>query len=115
MFTVTIPRPDVTTEQVSQALRQGLGARYNVLPGMQVSLNPVGSPRPDDPEVIVVGIGSARLFHAQVTISRESGNTTLHVTPGGAMPTMRLVNRLFVARKVHAVLKDGPSPRRGAP
>lgn len=111
MFTVTIPRPDVTTEQVTEALRQGLSARYKVLPGMEVSLNPVGSPRPDDAGTIVVGTGSARLFHAQVRLTRESGSTILHVTPGGALPTLRLVNRLSIARKVGAVLKAAPSLR----
>lgn len=111
MFTVTVPRPDVTTQQVTDALRQGLGSRYKVLPGMEVSLNPVGSPQPDDPRTIVVGIGSARLFHAQVKLTQRSGETILHVTPGGALPTLRLVNRLSIARKVHAVLKAALSLR----
>ena len=111
MFTVTVARPDVTTEQVTDALRHDLSARYKVQPGMVVSLNPVGSPRPDDPDTIVVGTGSGRLFHAQVKLSRQSGNTILHVTPGGAVPTQRLINRLLIARKVHAVLKAAPSLR----
>ena len=28
MPTITVPRPDVTTEEVSEVLRQGLGPRY---------------------------------------------------------------------------------------
>ena len=40
MSTVTIPRPDVTTEDVAAALRKGLGPRYQVQPGMRTSLLP---------------------------------------------------------------------------
>jgi hypothetical protein len=33
MSTITIPQPELTTEEVSAALRKGLGPRYQVLPG----------------------------------------------------------------------------------
>jgi len=33
MRTITVHRDDVTIEEVSEALRQGLGPRYKVLPG----------------------------------------------------------------------------------
>jgi hypothetical protein len=33
MPTVTVPRADLTTEEVVTVLRDGLGAGYNVLPG----------------------------------------------------------------------------------
>src|ERR1022692_2639559 len=42
MSTITIPRPDVTTEEVSEVLRRGLGTRYNVLPGKGMNWNPAG-------------------------------------------------------------------------
>jgi hypothetical protein len=45
MSTITIPRPEVTTEEVSEVLRRGLGPRYNVLPGKGMNWNPVGNPR----------------------------------------------------------------------
>jgi hypothetical protein len=48
MSTVTIPRPDVTTEDVAAALRMGLGPRYQVKPGMRTSLLP-GAPDPGWP------------------------------------------------------------------
>jgi hypothetical protein len=43
MSTVTIPQPDVTTEEVSAALRKGLGPRYRVLPGARQSGPPSGA------------------------------------------------------------------------
>jgi hypothetical protein len=33
MSTITLPRRDVATEEISEVLRQGLGPRYNVLQG----------------------------------------------------------------------------------
>lgn len=56
MFAITVPRPDVTSDEVAGALRHGLGPRYEVLPGTGVNCwNPVGGPRPDHPDTIVVG------------------------------------------------------------
>jgi hypothetical protein len=109
MYTVTVPRPDVTTDQVTDVLRRGLAARYNVRAAMAVSLKPGGSPHPADSDTIVIDTGSGRLFHAQVRLAHEPARTTLHVTPGGAVPTLRLINRLSVARQVHHVLKAAPS------
>jgi hypothetical protein len=111
MPTVTIPRPDVTTEEVSEALRQGLGARYNVLPNKGMNWNPVGGPRPDQPGKIVVGTGSTRLFRAEVVVSQHSGQTVLRVIAGGLTLVPRLTNRLWIAAKVSRVLQTAPSLR----
>lgn len=35
MSTITVSRADVTNEEISQALRTGLGSAYHVLPGMK--------------------------------------------------------------------------------
>ncbi|MDQ6804630.1 MAG: hypothetical protein M3065_06620 [Actinomycetota bacterium] len=64
MLTITVPRSDVTSDEVADALRQSLGSQYKVLPGTGVNRNPVGGPRPDHPDTIVVGTGSTRLFRA---------------------------------------------------
>ena len=40
MSTITIPQPELTTEQVSVALRKGLGPRYQVLPGGRSASSP---------------------------------------------------------------------------
>jgi hypothetical protein len=111
MFSITVPRSDVTSDEVADALRQGLGPRYNVLPGTGVNWNPVGGTRPDHPDTIVVGTGSTRLFRAQVRISQDAGETILHVSPGGVTLLPRLTNRLWIARKVVQVLRAAPSLR----
>jgi hypothetical protein len=111
MSTITVPRPDVTSGEVAEALRRGLGPRYNVVPGKGVNWNPVGAPRPDHPDTIVVGTGSTRLFRAQVRISHSAGDTILHVSPGGIGPVPRITNRLWIARKMGQVLRGAPSLR----
>jgi hypothetical protein len=111
MSTITIPRADVTSDEVADALRQGLGSWYKVLPGTSVNCwNPVGGPRPDHPDTIVVGTGSTRLSRAQVKISQDPGKTTLHVSPGG-IGLLTLTNRLWIVRKVRQVLRAAPSLR----
>ena len=49
MPTITVPRPGVTTEEVSEVLRQGLGPRYNVPPGNGINWNPVGNTGGSEP------------------------------------------------------------------
>jgi hypothetical protein len=111
MFSITVPRPDVTSDEVASALRRGLGPRYKVLPGRGVNWNPVGGPRPDHPDTIVVGTGSTRLFRAQVRISQNGGKTVLNVSPGGIGPVPRVTNRVWIARRVLQVLRAAPSLR----
>ena len=111
MSTIIIPRPGVTTEEVSEVLRRGLGPRYNVLPGKGMNWNPAGNPRADQPGKIVVGTGSTRLFRARVTLSPDSGQTDLHVVAGGITLPVRLTNRLWIAEKVRRVLQAAPGLR----
>jgi hypothetical protein len=109
MSTITVLRPDVTTEEVSQVLREGLGPRYNVLPGKGMNWNPVGGPRPDQPGKIVVGTGSTRVFRAEVVLSQSSGQTVLHVIAGGLTLVPRLINQFWIAALVRRVLQAAPS------
>jgi hypothetical protein len=109
MFTITVPRSDVTSEEVADVLRRRLGPRYHVSPNTAVNWNPVGEPRPEHPDRIVVGTGSSRLFRAQVKISRPAGETTLHISPGGIGPVPRITNTLWIARKVRQALAGAPS------
>jgi hypothetical protein len=44
MFAITVPRSDVTSDEVADALRQGLESRYNVLPGEGNQLEPSWRP-----------------------------------------------------------------------
>jgi len=108
MSTITVPRADVTSAEVSEALRNGLGPRYNVLPGMRMTRNPFGKSQPDQLDAIVVSSGlSNRVWRAQVTITRRSGQTYIRVSPGGLLGQL-LVNTLWIAPKVRRVLLDAP-------
>lgn len=115
MSTITIPRADVTTEQVSEALRHGLSLRYRVLPGMGATEDPALGTGPDHLDTISVGTGSLRVFRVEVTISRHSGQTFIDLHPGGlpgAWPGgLKLLNRLWIARKARHVLQAAPSLR----
>jgi hypothetical protein len=113
MPTVTVPGDDITTSQVADALRDGLGPRYTVLPGTGISWNPVDRLRPEHADAIVVGLGSARLLRAQVKITHSGRQTVLHLTSGGISPLIRLTNRLWITEKARRVLRAAPDLRRG--
>lgn len=83
MSTITVPSADVTSEEISGALRNGLGPRYNVVPGMRMTRISFFKPRPDQPDAILVSIRSDRVWRAQVRIIRRSGHTDIRVSPGG--------------------------------
>ena len=55
MPTVTVPRADLTTEEVVSALRDGLGDSYNVLPGKAMGRTMYQSEHEGQPNTIVVG------------------------------------------------------------
>lgn len=100
MSTITVRRHDVTTEEVTDALRAGLDPRYDVAPGMRMPRVPLfGTPRPDRPELILVS--SSAMARAQVKIIRHSGQTDILVTPGGL-----IINTIGLAAKVRSVLRD---------
>jgi hypothetical protein len=108
MPTVTVPRADLTTEEVVTVLRDGLGAGYNVLSGMAINQLAFLGPQAGQPNTIVVGTGGNRLVKAQVTITRRGGQTELRISPGGV--TWDLVMNTFgVARKVRGVLTSSLS------
>jgi hypothetical protein len=103
MSTVTVPRADLTTEEVVAVLRDGLGAGYNVLPGMAMGRTALQGPHKGRPNTIVVGTGDNIIVKAQVTISPRGGQTELRISPGG-ITLDRLVNTFGVAREVRRVL-----------
>jgi hypothetical protein len=110
VFTIVVPRDDVTPEEVAKALRDGLGPRYNVVPGLRMSRNPLGNPRPAHLETILVGTGSNRLVRAQVTVSQGAGKSRIRIDPGGVSSEL-VLNALGIARKIRRVLADAPSLR----
>lgn len=106
MPTITIPRAGVTSEEITKALQAGLGSRYNVLPGMRTARKPLAGPEPAEPDTILVGTGSNRLFKAQLTISRHTmGHTDVRISPGG-LGWETIVSSFGIVRKVRRVLSD---------
>jgi hypothetical protein len=108
MLTVTVPRADLTTDEVVTALRNGLGAGYNVLPGMAIGQLPFQGPHPGRPNTIVVGTGKNRQVKAQVTITPRNGQTQLRIRPSGITLTF-VLNTFGIARQVRDVLASSPS------
>jgi hypothetical protein len=108
MPTITVPRTDLTTEEVVAVLRAALGPRYNVLPGMAMGRTILQDPRKGRPNTIVVGTGENRIVKAQVTITPRGGQTELRISPGGV--TWDLVfNAVGVARKIRGALASSRS------
>jgi hypothetical protein len=114
MSTITTSRSDLTTVGIVFALRQGLGTRYHVRAGIGTSANPGTDRVPDQPDTILVATGSNRLFRAEVVITRHFGHTVIEVHPGGLPGTfpggLKLINRVWIARKTHQVLVTAVGP-----
>jgi len=110
MATVTVPRADLTTNEVAKALRDGLGPDYNVLPGMAMRRLPFLAPHEGQPNKIVVGTGDNRVVKAQVTITPGNGQTKVRISPGGFTTTF-VLNTFGIVRRVRAALADSPSLR----
>lgn len=112
---ITIPRADLTSEEVTRALRAGLGPHYHVVPGMRMPQACLFAAEPNqDPDTILVSIGSSRLsnrfFRAQVTLTRPSGQTVIRIRPGGTSSEFP-INALGIARKIRQVLASAPGIR----
>jgi hypothetical protein len=107
MPTVTIPRTDITSEQIGAALRDGLDDRYDVLIGKRMNRFPIGTPRAAGPDEIVVAKGPSPMVRAQVTIIRRAGHTAIRITPAGLAGDL-LMNTFGIAREVRRVLLEAP-------
>jgi hypothetical protein len=107
MSTITVPRADLTTEEVVTALRNGLGENYNVLPGMVIGRTMLQGPRKGRPNTIVVGTEQNRVVKAQVTITPRGGQTELRISPGGVTWDL-VLNTFGVAREIRRVLTSSP-------
>jgi hypothetical protein len=103
IFTVTVPRADLTTEEVVTVLRDGLGEGYNVLPRMAMGRTALEGPHERRPNTIVVGASGNRIVKAQVTIVPRGEQTVLRISPGGNALAV-LLNTFGVARRIRWVL-----------
>jgi hypothetical protein len=108
MPTVTVPRADLTPEEVVSALRDGLGDGYNVLPGKAIGRTMYQAEHDGQSNEIVVGTGSNRLVKAQVTVTPRGGQTELRIGAGG-LTWDWLMNTFGVAQKVKKVLASAPA------
>jgi hypothetical protein len=112
MPTITSLRADVTSEDVTAALRVGLGPHHHVFCGMRMPQACIFAAQPDqDPDTILVSTGSSRLsnqiFRAQVTLTRRSGKTVIRIRPGGTSSEFP-INWIGLARKIRRVLASAP-------
>jgi hypothetical protein len=107
MSTVTVPR-QVTSQEVVEALRDGLDPRYQVQPGTRMPRAPFAQPQPAPAELIMVS--SSPMVRAQVKIAPRDGATDLQITPGGLLGDL-LMNKLGIAQTIHRTLRNAPSLR----
>ncbi|MET9079118.1 hypothetical protein ABZX95_45015 [Streptomyces sp. NPDC004232] len=105
MSTITVRRPGVTSHDVAEQLRTGLGDGYHVIPGMRTARRPLAKPQPATDDTIYVGKGSGRLFCAHVTIVRHGAETEFQVVPGG-LGWETVVNSLGIVRRIQGLLAD---------
>lgn len=103
IFTITVPRADLTTEEVVTVLRDGLGEGYSVLPRMAIGRTALEGPHEGRPNTIEVGASGNRIVKAQVTIVPRGEHTVLRISPGGTAFAL-LLNTFGVARRVRWVL-----------
>jgi len=108
MSTVTVPRANLTTEEVVTVLRNVPGSGYNVLLGMAIGQLPWQGTRQGRPNTIVVGTGDNRVYKAQVTITPRGGQTELQIRPGG-LTLYGMINRFGIAREIRRALSSSPS------
>jgi ABC-2 type transport system permease protein len=99
---VTLPG-ELTGEQVSTALRDGLPSRFEVRPATKFKGRLFGfGTEPAGPDVTLVTTGASGLWRAEVTVVRTlGGDTRVRVRSGGDP----LYSAFGVARKVRRVLQ----------
>jgi hypothetical protein len=103
MPTITLPQADLTSAEIAELLRTGLGDHFHVQPGMRVPRRPLAKPQAAAPNSIVVGTGSNRLFHAQLTITHRSSSTDVLLRPGG-LGWETIVNSVRIVPKIRKIL-----------
>jgi hypothetical protein len=103
--TITIPRSDVTAQEVSAVLRDRLGSRYRITPAM-TSRGLVKEVPGDANSMLVRGTWFER---ANVRLVPGTDTTEIQVSPGAIYPGLvRLIDRVSIARKVRQALENAP-------
>jgi hypothetical protein len=105
MSTVTLPRSDVTVEEVTAALRAQLASRFTVTPSRMST--GFGKEVPGDANTILVA--GSWLERANVRVVPGVGSTEIQVSPGASyFGLIRLVHRVGAVRTVLHALQDAP-------
>src|ERR1700733_2917433 len=102
MPTITLPRSDVTVDEVSEILRDGLGSRYKVLPTVASHVHHESSGHPNS---ILV----KRHWWEQAVVEVLPSTSDTEAPIGGAAsatPPGFLINRASIVRKVQHVLEQ---------
>ena len=105
MSKVSVPRPDVTVDEVSVVLRNALGPRYRVKASVLCS----GFRRevPGDANTLLVE--GSWFERANIRIVANTGSTDIDVTPGATyFGLIRLIDRIGLARRVLRILEHAP-------
>jgi hypothetical protein len=106
MPTVTVPRSDITVEEVRAVLRDKLGARFQVTPGVSSTGFTREVPSDEKTTMLVKGSWFER---ANVKIIPGPGRTELEVNPGATyFGLIRLFDQLLITRKVQRILENAP-------
>ena len=103
MPTITVPRSNVTIEEVSNILRNKLGSRYQITPS--VTGKGFFKEVPDDANTMLVK--GNRLERANLRVDSGDHSTEIHVSPGATYPGLiRLIDRMGMARRVRQILEN---------
>jgi hypothetical protein len=99
---VTLPG-DVSGEQVTRALSDGLPSRFEVEPATKFKGRLFGfGTEPAGSDVILITSGTNSIARAEVTVLRTSSDTRVRIRSGGQV----LYSALSVARRARRVLRD---------
>jgi hypothetical protein len=104
MPTITVPRTNVTVEDVSVILRASLGPRYQITPAVTSHFHHQSAAGPSSALI-------RRHWFEQASIQVITGpdSTDIHVgSAANFTPTGLLFNRASIIRKVHQVLEQAP-------
>jgi hypothetical protein len=103
MATVTVPRSNVTADDVRAVLREKLPSRYTIT--LAMTSRGFAKEVPDDANTLLVK--GSWLARANVRIIAGVEGTEIDVTPGATYPGLiRLGDRSGIVRKVHHALMD---------
>jgi hypothetical protein len=104
MSTVTVPRPNVTVEEVSKVLRDRLGSHYRVTPTVVARFH-------HETSGYANSILVKRNWFLQASLRVVPGvkGTEIHVgSAANFTPTGILLNRASIVRKVQQALEQSP-------